>query len=177
VLSADDEERFSCLDAPEESEEIALKLLHADGTHTIILVREDSRTSRCGVNNHSARRSEVMAEVVSSRRSDRLVISMFALIGAVAGFFWLFAYSDPLHEPVSTVVASYTQSGPHPEATLSVMFFGRFGYTRSAPDPAAFNAEVMFWQLAPLIVAILGGALCGGLIAYLLSRWLHRVRY
>jgi hypothetical protein len=36
---------------------------------------------------------------------------------------------------------------------------------------------VMFWQLAPLIVAILGGALCGGLVAFLLSRWLHRARY
>jgi hypothetical protein len=37
VLSADNEERFSCLDAPEEGEKITLKLLHADGTHTIIL--------------------------------------------------------------------------------------------------------------------------------------------
>jgi hypothetical protein len=46
MLAADDQERFSCLDTPEKGEKITLKVLYADGTHTIILAGGDGRASR-----------------------------------------------------------------------------------------------------------------------------------
>lgn len=42
--ATDDEERFARLDALEEGERVALDILHADGTHAIILTEGGGRT-------------------------------------------------------------------------------------------------------------------------------------
>jgi hypothetical protein len=48
MFIADDKKRFSCLNAAQKGKEITLKVLHADGTHAIILAEMSRRTSRCG---------------------------------------------------------------------------------------------------------------------------------
>ena len=45
VCAADDQKRFACLDAAKEREEVALQVLHADDTHTLIVTGFGDRTS------------------------------------------------------------------------------------------------------------------------------------
>ena len=117
-----------------------------------------------------------MAEGLPHRRSNRLLVVFFALIGAVLGLYWLFVFSDPVTPLMIVGPAEYNLPGPQPAPTLTVVFFGRFSYSRTAADPAAFNAEIMIWQFAPLVLAVLIGALGGGLAGHLAGRWIQRRR-
>src|SRR5262245_40402140 len=85
-----------------------------------------------------------IAEGASPRQSDRLLVAVFAMIGTAAALFWLIAFVKPMY-----TVASYDAwPEPRPDATLTVRFFGRFEYMRSAPDSTAFRDELMFWSFA-----------------------------
>ncbi len=55
ALAAENEERFARLDPPEEGKEVALKVLHADGTHALIVAEHPCQTSRNGRREHRFR--------------------------------------------------------------------------------------------------------------------------
>src|SRR5438067_5468074 len=97
-----------------------------------------------------------MANRVRRQRGDRLLVGVLASVGAAAGLFLFLVNCDGPEAAVMTVISQ--SSRPGTGSRLMVVFFGRVGYTRSAPDAAAFAAEVAFWQWLPPVVAVLVAA-------------------
>ena len=103
------------------------------------------------------------------RRSDRILIAVLALIGVVLGLYMsLMIDPDVIFSNVSP------PNTPGGNATLEVVFFERFRYTRTSPETAVFRMEVAFWTWAPPILPVIGGVVGGGLVGYLTGRWLKR---
>lgn len=108
-------------------------------------------------------------------RSDRWVIGIFALVGAaVIGFLWLVNSDGPEAVVTTAVTPPVPRAGM--DARLSATFFGRAGYTRSAPDTAAFDTELAFWHRGFPALMVLAGGLIGGLVGLWVLRWLDRPR-
>jgi hypothetical protein len=76
--------------------------------------------------------------------------------------------------PDLVAIGKVTDTRPGGRTAMTVYVAGRVLYSRTSPDPNAFNVEVAFWSFAPITVAILAGALLGTLAAYVLSQWLFR---
>jgi hypothetical protein len=116
-----------------------------------------------------------MAERQQRLGGDCVLAGVFGIVGAVVGLMCYLPYSDGPEAAVTTVVVipSYQVKT---DASLSVIFFGRAGYTRTASDESDFAAELIFWTWAPLAFAILAGASVCGIGSHLLSRWRRRTR-
>lgn len=118
-----------------------------------------------------------MTELLIRRRSDRYLIALFALIGGVIGSLLFLVFSDP----ENLVMCSVTEFNQPPlqrsVAILTVTIFRRFTYTRTAATASAFDAEILFWGIAPLALSGLLGALLGGFAGYTAGRWLPRASF
>ncbi len=111
-----------------------------------------------------------MAERQQRRGGDRLLAGVLGIVGAVVGLMCYLPYSDGSEAAVMTVVVIPSQR-VKTDASLSVVFFGRVGYSRTAPVASGFAAELIFWRWVPPAFAILAGAAGGGIFSHLLSRW------
>ena|SRR5437660_11446713 len=117
------------------------------------------------------------ARLIPKRRTiDRLVVGLGALAGAfvgaiVAGAIWWNAPHDFL-KPVQAVMTYREPPEPGVDASLRVIWFGKWEYTKYAPIPEDFKTEWMLLDLpnmaAPvavvLLFAVLGGCGCARLI-------------
>jgi hypothetical protein len=52
---------------------------------------------------------------------------------------------------------------------MSVEFFGRPGFTKSSPDPHAFDTEAYLWVGTPELAVTLFGTLAGGYLGWRLD--------
>jgi uncharacterized membrane protein YeaQ/YmgE (transglycosylase-associated protein family) len=112
------------------------------------------------MNRHVARRS--------AKRGHRMV-AVFGLIGAVAGGV-LLALLHPV-ECGEIIGPEYTSPGASTDWIMTVEFFGRVWYTRTAPNSLAITGEIFFWLMVPVAL----GALFACVLArYLAGRWLLR---
>jgi hypothetical protein len=85
---------------------------------------------------------------------------VLAVVGALAGLAApLVAWERLPQSPVQ--VAWSETTWPTPRADLSVKFFGRPGYTKTAADATWIEVEAEAWGAAPLLLA-LGTAWAGG---------------
>src|SRR5262249_24768023 len=116
-------------------------------------------------------KNEGMVRPAPHRRRCSALLLASTLVGAVAGFVGFLAANEPPNPAVLTVVSGNSRSGMN--ATLDVVFFGWVGYIRTSPNPGSFDAEVAFWFWAPPILAVLGGALAGGIAGHSLDRSLR----
>ncbi len=55
---------------------------------------------------------------------------------------------------------------------MTVYFRGQELFTRSSLNPDGFNLEYALWDIGPGIIAVIGGALVGAILAYISSQWL-----
>ena len=125
------------------------------------------------------------ARLIPKRRTiDRLVVGLGALAGAfvgaiVAGAIWWNAPHDFL-KPVQAVMTYREPPEPGVDASLRVIWFGKWEYTKYAPIPEDFKTEWMLLDLpnmaAPVAVVVFGAVL-GGWICAILSGRIRRRRY
>ena len=79
-------------------------------------------------------------------------------------------------EAVVTTMVAVPSPQLKRDASLTVVVFGRVGYTRSASDASAFDAELACWHWAPPILAVVAGAVGGYAAGHFGGRWLARPR-
>jgi hypothetical protein len=111
------------------------------------------------------------APLLKRKQGDRVLVFVLSLVGASFAFYAVLAVFTGPHALVQCGVTTWSQPGSGRNATLLVVFFDSFGYTRSAPDPQAFDMEIAFWYWAPATLMVLGGAGLGWILGLLLGRW------
>jgi hypothetical protein len=107
--------------------------------------------------------------------SDRLLLVVGTLVGGVIGAIMAIGpewdpASDLVPKPVEYSVMYYSPPQPGVDAVLKVEFFGRWTYTRTAPNPGAFATETAILDYAPPIAMIGLGMVTGAAAAILVAR-------
>jgi len=112
----------------------------------------------------------------AGRRGDRVVAGVCAVIGAVAGLAAFLCAAGSSPEPLVVQAAIIRSDRPAAGAELSVRFFGRPGFTKTSPDPQAFDLEALLWVAVPELTLVVVLASAGAYVGWKVGSRLSRSR-
>ena len=105
--------------------------------------------------------------------SDRALIALVTLLGAGGG--WLGFMVTQLHPNLAISTTFELSRSSEKDATLIVVFFGRYGYTRTGLAPDVSQEHMLWVHVPPSAAGIIGGSV-GLFLGQSVMRWWRRPR-